>query len=359
MVQPASHEDNCPEPKSKYYIQNWSCGNWEMVDGEMRRVFRLYLNENSQIDVGAPNGEKFQGWTFNGTIPGPTLRMTQGDPVTVYVINPENSTKPHSFHKHSVHESIFDGAGLNKTTHVIMPGKTGQYFFDAFPAGVYPYHCHVDPIADHINRGLYGMLIIDPPTPRSAANEMIMLMNGYDFNYDQEGGTFIQMPEREGEDQVQEDDNSNEEEQDDESNEEESSDEDNESEEVVEVQPEAEEEERDNEIYTVNGKAFEYMHHPINIEIGKPQRIYLVNMLEFDLVNSFHLHANMFKYFPSGTIFSEKNGAIYTDILTLGQGDRGILEFVPPYQGTFMFHAHVTEFTDLGWMGFFQVNKAK
>jgi FtsP/CotA-like multicopper oxidase with cupredoxin domain len=327
-----------------------------MVEGEMRRVFRLTVNEFSQVDVGAPNGEKFQGWTFNGTIPGPTMRMTEGDKVTVYVYNPANSTLPHSFHKHSIHESIFDGAGLNKSAHVILPGKTGQYFFDAFPHGVYPYHCHVDPVADHINRGLYGMLIIDPPSPRSEANEMIMLMNGYDFNYEQEGGTFIELPERENEDQIEEEDNSNEEEQQDESNEEESGDEDSEGQEVEEVQPEAVEEERDNEIYTVNGKAFEYMHYPINIEIGKPQRIYLVNMLEFDLVNSFHLHAGMFNYSSSGTYLSDQN-KIFTDIVTLGQGDRGIIEFKPPYAGTFMFHAHVNEFTDLGWMGFFQVNK--
>lgn len=35
--------------------------------------------------------------------------------------------------------------------------------------------------------------------------------------------------------------------------------------------------------------------------MGKPYRIYLVNMLEFELVNSFHLHGNMFEYYPSGT----------------------------------------------------------
>ena len=49
---------------------------------------------------------------------------------------------------------------------------------------------------------------------------------------------------------------------------------------------------RDNEIYTVNGKAFDYMIHPITLQTGKSYRIYLVNMLEFDLVNSFHLHGN-------------------------------------------------------------------
>ena len=48
----------------------------------------------------------------------------------------------------------------------IAPGQSFTYEFTAGPAGVYPYHCHVEPIVDHINRGLYGAMIIDPKTPR-------------------------------------------------------------------------------------------------------------------------------------------------------------------------------------------------
>ena len=56
-----------------------------------------------------------------------------------------------------------------------------------------------------------------------------------------------------------------------------------------------------NQVYTVNGVAFEYMDHPIHLETGKPYRIYLVNILEFDALNNFHLHGNLFNYYPSGT----------------------------------------------------------
>ena len=119
---------------------------------------------------------------------------------------------------------------------------------------------------------------------------------------------------------------------------------------------EEEEAERSNEIYTVNGKAFEYMDHPIDIKQGENYRIYLVNMLEFDLINSFHLHGMMFKYIASGT----GTEAEYTnDIVTLSQGDRGILEFKAELPGKYMFHAHQSEFTDLGWMGFFNVIASK
>jgi FtsP/CotA-like multicopper oxidase with cupredoxin domain len=113
--------------------------------------------------------------------------------------------------------------------------------------------------------------------------------------------------------------------------------------------------ERDNEIYTVNGKAFDYMIHPISIQAGKPYRIYLVNMLEFDLVNSFHMHGNMYNYTIAGT---EETPNFITDLVTLAQGDRGVIEFKYDYPGKYMFHAHQTEFTDLGWMGLFDVKPA-
>jgi manganese oxidase len=112
------------------------------------------------------------------------------------------------------------------------------------------------------------------------------------------------------------------------------------------------EEERGNEIYTVNGKAFDYMMHPIVLQTGKPYRIYVVNMLEFDLVNSMHIHGAMFDYYTAGT---DETSDYNTDIVTLSQGDRGIMEFRYAYPGTYMFHAHQTEFTDLGWMGLFDV----
>jgi FtsP/CotA-like multicopper oxidase with cupredoxin domain len=92
----------------------------------------------------------------------------------------------------------------------------------------------------------------------------------------------------------------------------------------------------------------------IHIKVGQPVRIYLVNMLEYDPINNFHLHGEMFHYIPTGT--SDKPD-MYTDIVPLMQGDRGILEFSYHYPGEFMFHSHKNEFSRLGWMGFFNVTQ--
>ena len=78
----------------------------------------------------------------------------------------------------------------------------------------------------------------------------------------------------------------------------------------------------DNEVYAVNTVAFHYQKHPIQIEKGELVRIFLGNMTEFDLLNSFHLHGNIFRYYKTGTTSQYE----MTDTVALCQGERGIVE---------------------------------
>jgi manganese oxidase len=306
--------DRSKKPTSIEYLTFFNCGRVsESQNGQTVREFTLIARENQSIEV-MDGGYVFKAWTFNGTIPGPTMRMTEGDLVKITLVNDKNNTHSHSLHMHSIHPGEIDGV---EGKGIVAPGESFTYEFVAQPYGVYPYHCHVSPVADHISRGLYGMLIIDPKDPRPQMPEMVMMMNGYDFNYDMEGPAFIPTAE----------------------------------EAVNNEMPDVEE--RDNELYSVNGKAFDYVNHPVELVAGKEYRIYLVNMLEFDLVNSIHVHGTMFEYYPSGT---SKDPQEVNDIVTLGQGDRGILELSYPYPGRYMFHAHVNDFADKGWMSFFNVS---
>lgn len=195
------------------------------------------------------------------------------------------------------------------------------------------------------------MMIIDPKEPRPQMEEMAMLLNGYDLDLDLEGAAklppviSIEHPNT----KLTINSSSN-----------------NSSEmnmshmtqpTVSNEQGTDEEstvrEERVNEIYTVNGKAFDYMMNPIVLHTGKQYRAYVINMLEFDSVNSIHVHGAMFDWYSAGT--NKTSADFLTDIVTLSKGDRGIMEFTYAYPGTFMFHAHQTLFTDLGWMGLFDV----
>ena len=103
-----------------------------------------------------------------------------------------------------------------------------------------------------------------------------------------------------------------------------------------------------NEVYAVNTVGFHYINEPIRVKRDELVRIYLVNVLEYDPVNSFHVHGNFFQYYPTGTSLTPSE---FTDTVIQGQAQRGILEMEFPYDGDYMFHAHVSEFAELGWTG--------
>ena len=236
-----------------------------------------------EIEV-AP-GVWFPAWTYNGQVPGPTLRCTEGDVLRVHFQNA--GSHPHTIHFHGVHAPAMDGVFP-----VVQPGEHFTYEFVAKPFGIHPYHCHAVPLKRHIHKGLYGTLIVDPKEGRPPARELVIVMNGFDTNFDGE-----------------------------------------------------------NEIYAANTAAFYYQKNPIKVGVGDLVRVYLSNMTEFDPINSLHLHAAMFKFFRTGTRMDQYD---FTDTVMMCQGERGILEVHLENEGLHMFHAHQSEFSELGWMRFFE-----
>jgi FtsP/CotA-like multicopper oxidase with cupredoxin domain len=252
-----------------------------------RRAGRVQKYElvahDREIEI-AP-GVAFAAWTYNGTVPGPVIRATEGDLLRVRFVNAGGH--PHTIHFHGIHPANMDGV-----FEIVDPGESFTYEFPARPYGMHLYHCHSTPLKKHIHKGLYGALIIDPPKPRKPAQELVMVMNGFDTDGDGE-----------------------------------------------------------NNFYTVNGRSFYYAKYPIRVRRSQTVRIYLANLTEFDLINSFHLHGDFFRYYPTGS----GDAFEYTDTVMLCQGQRGIIEIDFANTGKFMFHAHQSEFTELGWMGFFEV----
>jgi FtsP/CotA-like multicopper oxidase with cupredoxin domain len=109
----------------------------------------------------------------------------------------------------------------------------------------------------------------------------------------------------------------------------------------------------DNNVYACNTVGFEYARRPIPIKAGELVRIYLINLTEFDPINSMHLHATFFDYYDHGTTLTPTHHTV--DTIMQCQAQRGILEFTHRWPGKYMFHAHQAEFTELGWMGMFNV----
>jgi FtsP/CotA-like multicopper oxidase with cupredoxin domain len=231
-------------------------------------------------------GVFFEAWTYNGTVPGPIIRATEDDLLRVNFRNA--GSHPHTIHFHGIHPADMDGV-----FEIVEPGDSFTYEFPARPYGMHLYHCHATPLKKHIHKGLYGAFIIDPKEPRPPAQELVMVMNGYDTDADGE-----------------------------------------------------------NNFYTVNGRSFYYAKYPLKVKKGELVRIYLANLTEFDLINSLHLHGDFFRYYPTGSTDHFE----YTDTVMLCQGERGIIEIEFANTGLFMFHAHQSEFAELGWMGFFEVS---
>lgn len=262
-----------------------------LPNGQTLREYRI-VAANRDIEV--MPGIQFPAWTYNGRIPGPTIRCTEGDRIRINFIN--GSDHPHSMHFHGIHSGAMDGVPGTGPGGFVEPSDSFVYEFDAEPFGLHLYHCHVFPLARHIAKGLYGAFIIDPAEGRpSVDREMVMVMSGFDVDFDDA-----------------------------------------------------------NDFYAVNGIPFHYQNHPIPLKVGETVRIFLVNILEFDLLNSFHLHANFFQYYPTGTSLTP---AEFTDTIMQTQAQRGILEFSYKYPGMYMFHAHNTEFAELGWTGMFEVTE--
>ena len=275
--------DRTPSERGRYYRET------PRPDGTLLREYDLVAVDR-EIEI-AP-GVYFPAWTFNGQVPGPTLRATEGDRIRVNFLN--QGSHPHTIHFHGWHPPEMDGS---LPEHQVMPGARFVYQFDAEPFGLHLYHCHALPLKRHIHKGLYGAFIIDPKTPRPAADELVMMMNGFDTNFD-----------------------------------------------------------ADNEVYAVNTVAHHFMHDPIRVEVGKLVRMYVINVTEFDLINSIHLHGMFFDTYRTGTTLTPSES---TDTLMLCQGERAILETRFRYPGKFMFHAHQSEFAELGWMGLFEATGAR
>ena len=182
------------------------------------------------------------------------------------------------------------GVGLG----VIQPGKSVTYEFDAEPFGLHLYHCHVNPLAEHIARGMYGAFIVDPKEGRPEADELVMVMNGFDTNFD-----------------------------------------------------------LSNEVYAVNTVGFAYMNEPIRV---RAERAGADLPRERARVRPDQLVPRARQLLP---LLPDRHVARAGRVHRHDHAVPGPARHpraALPYEGQYMFHAHQSEFAQLGWMGLFEVS---
>lgn len=101
-------------------------------------------------------GTKYPAWTFDGAIPGKVVRVTEGDVINFELVNPKSNKESHSMDFHAAEVDVLDEFAP------VKPGETKHFKFTAKRAGVWMYHCGASVMAQHIARGMYGLIIVDP-----------------------------------------------------------------------------------------------------------------------------------------------------------------------------------------------------
>ena len=104
-------------------------------------------------------GTKFKAWTFNGQFPGPVVRVTEGDTVHFTLKNLPTNSRPHSMDFHSAETNFLDNYSE------INPGETKKFTWEAKRPGIFAYHCGAFPMIQHVARGMFGAVIVDPKDP--------------------------------------------------------------------------------------------------------------------------------------------------------------------------------------------------
>jgi manganese oxidase len=262
--------------------REFNYGTLKQENGRTIREFQITA-ESTTLQLNAATS--YVAWDYNGRVPGPTLRATEGDRVRILFSN--KGGHAHTMHFHGIHPAAVDGI---KPVH---NNTAAIYEFDATPYGVHLYHCHISPVTRHISKGLHGMFIIDPRGGRPPADEIVLVMAGYDLKDKQH-----------------------------------------------------------NDLYAFNAIPDYYTANPLPIYQNQLVRLYLLNAIEFDPAVTFHLHANFFQVYPTGMTLTPSHSS---DVITMGTAERHILEFAYPYPGKYMFHPHQDTIAEAGCMGLFDV----
>jgi nitrite reductase (NO-forming) len=142
----------------------------QLLPAQPARVHKIRL-EMKHASITIAPGVRYAAWTFGGAVPGPVLRVRQGETVDFTLVNRANI--PHSMDFHAAE------IAPNKYYVNVLPGDSLHYRFVARVAGAFMYHCGTAPAAMHIANGMYGAIVVDPARPRPKAREFVLVQSEF------------------------------------------------------------------------------------------------------------------------------------------------------------------------------------
>ncbi|HVU24806.1 MAG TPA: copper-containing nitrite reductase [Opitutus sp.] len=133
------------------------------------------------------DGVEYTFWTFGGTVPGPFIRVRQGDVVEFHLMNNPGSKMPHNIDLHAV-----TGPGGGAASSFTAPGHASQFTFTALVPGVFVYHCATAPVPMHVANGMYGLIMVQPPEGLPPVDHEYYVMQGEVYTHGRNGEPGLQ-----------------------------------------------------------------------------------------------------------------------------------------------------------------------
>jgi FtsP/CotA-like multicopper oxidase with cupredoxin domain len=231
-------------------------------------------------------------WTYNGTVPGPMIRVMEGD--TVRIIFTNHLPEPTTIHWHGMEvPNAMDGVP-GMTQDPVQPGETFIYEFVAQPAGTFMYHSHFNSDIQ-VGVGLYAPFIIDPAVPEANSPDVDVTLMLSEWLVTG-GQTYPAMP-------------------------------------MAGMEP---------NYFTINGKAFPAT-ETINVQVGQRVRLRFAAIGQF--VHPMHLHGMPFKVVATDGHPVPEAAQLTKDTISVAPGERYDVEFIATEPGQWMLHCHILHHT--------------
>lgn len=240
----------------------------------------------------------YDAWTFDGRVPGPVLRVTEGDTVDFTLVN--RAPMPHSLDFHAAE------IAPNRAYRNLMPNDSLQYRFVARVPGAFMYHCGTAPVALHIANGMYGAIIVDPRQGRTPAKEFVFVQSEFYTKTLADSTRTIDWDK------------------------------------LLGLAPD----------YVVfNGREAEYANHPIPVRVGERLRMYVVNAGP-NRFSAFHVVGAIFdRVYLDGSLAHPLEGV---QTVTVPVGGGAIFEARLVEAGTYPFVSHAFADATKGAVGVFE-----
>jgi nitrite reductase (NO-forming) len=243
-------------------------------------------------------------WTFNGTVPGPVIRVTVGDTIRIHLKNPATSKLSHSVDFHA------SQVAWNDEMTSIAPGEEKLYEWKAEYAGVWMYHCGTSPALHHIANGMYGMVIVEPKEglPKVDAEFAVVQSEWYLGPQGEPASLSKSSTGAPSPDYV-----------------------------------------------VFNGVANQYLDHPLEVGTGDRVRVFVLDAGP-NIDSSFHVVGTIFSSVTKEGIHLVvgNDGNWGSQAMDLSPAQGGIVEFVMPEDGLYPMVTHAFNFVGRGALGLFQ-----